>query len=87
MKIKATKKEMLLSAGKVAKRVIMNEIRRRDSLVSDSRYHLRMAMCRGCAEYRTEDGRCMECGCAMNLKTKFKFASCPIGKWNSEEQE
>ena len=24
------------------------------------------------------------CGCFMNIKTRLKFAQCPLGKWNEE---
>jgi len=25
--------------------------------------------------------RCKECGCAVNIKARFKSFSCPLGKW------
>lgn len=28
---------------------------------------------------------CIKCGCIIPLKTRFKFSSCPIGKWKEEE--
>ena len=28
-----------------------------------------------------KDGRCVECGCFMNVKTHYATAECPIGKW------
>ena len=27
------------------------------------------------------DGRCIECGCFMNVKCHYATAECPIGKW------
>ena len=28
-----------------------------------------------------KDGRCIECGCFMNVKCHYATAECPIGKW------
>ena len=27
------------------------------------------------------DGRCIECGCFMNIKVHFEHSKCPIQKW------
>ena len=27
------------------------------------------------------DGRCIECGCFMNIKVNFEHSKCPIQKW------
>jgi hypothetical protein len=58
----------------------------------------RMAKCKRCKFY-TEAGRCGTinekvkyqnknitlCGCFMNEKTQWAFASCPAGKWGAYE--
>lgn len=47
--------------------------------VSEEDQAARLAICQGCDFY---DGhRCKKCGCFMNLKTRLRSASCPIGKW------
>ena len=28
-----------------------------------------------------KDGRCIECGCFMNIKVHFNHTKCPIKKW------
>ena len=28
-----------------------------------------------------KDGRCIECGCFMNVKVHYAVAECPIGNW------
>ena len=32
-----------------------------------------------------KDGRCVECGCFMNVKTHYATAECPIDKWKKFE--
>ena len=32
-----------------------------------------------------KDGRCIECGCFMNVKTHYATAECPINKWKKYE--
>ena len=34
-----------------------------------------------------QDGRCIECGCFMNVKTHYAKAECPIGKWKKFEKK
>jgi hypothetical protein len=41
----------------------------------------RLDLCRGCEHLIKATTQCTKCGCFMNLKTKLKAASCPIGKW------
>lgn len=41
----------------------------------------RMDICLGCEHLIKLTHQCKECGCLMNLKTKLKDATCPIGKW------
>jgi hypothetical protein len=41
----------------------------------------RYAICEECPKFIPLSRQCKECGCFMNLKTKLKNATCPIGKW------
>jgi hypothetical protein len=45
--------------------------------VSEKRY----SICNSCPLFSSLTKRCNECGCFMTLKTKLKYASCPVGKW------
>jgi len=41
----------------------------------------RMLVCTSCPEYIELTSQCKKCGCIMQLKTKLKEATCPLGKW------
>ena len=41
----------------------------------------RLAICTRCNRYLADQGRCVECGCFMRVKTKLRTATCPLGKW------
>ena len=41
----------------------------------------RLEICRECEFFSQASGRCSQCGCRMALKTRFRAAECPIGKW------
>jgi hypothetical protein len=81
--IKASKVQMAAGISKAGIRVIRNKLHREGSLVTDDKWVDRLEICAECPLFR-EDGRCAECGCRMRLKSKFKFAECPIGKWKRE---
>lgn len=44
---------------------------------SENRYSL----CLQCPELLKLTKQCKKCGCFMEIKTKLKAATCPIGKW------
>jgi hypothetical protein len=39
----------------------------------------RLEICHTCPQYN--DGRCLQCGCSMQLKTRLSTAHCPLRKW------
>lgn len=41
----------------------------------------RLEICRWCEHFIPEQGRCSQCGCFMNFKTKLRSQHCPINKW------
>jgi hypothetical protein len=53
--------------------------------VSETAYEERQAICRGCDRFRSEDSRCAECGCYIDIKaarlTTPGESDCPLGKW------
>lgn len=53
----------------------------RENYISDEAVSKRMSICLECPRLVKLTHQCKECGCFMNLKTKLKTASCPLGKW------
>lgn len=45
----------------------------------------RLKICESCPELRPLK-RCGQCGCFMVIKTRLKYARCPLGKWDAVEQ-
>lgn len=41
----------------------------------------RLKICQSCDKLNKALGICKECGCIVNLKTRFAVAQCPIDKW------
>lgn len=46
----------------------------------------RLDICKSCPEFINLSTQCKKCGCIMNAKTKLPNASCPLGKWGTEEK-
>ena len=55
----------------------------------------RLEICRQCPFFKYDqvnpesgvaDGRCLKCGCFMNVKAHWAYAECPIGKWGKCEE-
>ena len=53
----------------------------RNNYIEKIKSDKRMDICLGCEHLIKLTHQCKECGCLMNLKTKLKDATCPIGKW------
>lgn len=47
----------------------------------DAEQSMRYSMCQDCPEFIKLTSQCKQCGCIMKVKTKLKYATCPIGKW------
>ena len=41
----------------------------------------RLAICKGCEFFNSQQERCGKCGCKMAVKTYLKAEKCPVGKW------
>jgi len=52
-----------------------------EAAVDDTTKAARLNTCEGCEFFIVADRRCQKCGCWMELKTAFRTATCPEGKW------
>ena len=52
-----------------------------DIMVGKFEQRRRYDICQACKHFNGKHNRCMECGCYLNVKTKFKSEECPIKKW------
>lgn len=68
-----------------AKDIATGAIRGDGVMVTEEVYKTRMDICIQCPSFRQQDKRCMQCGCFMEAKTRFKKTYCPIGKWGVVE--
>jgi len=41
----------------------------------------RFGICEQCDYFNPDTARCSKCGCYMRVKTAFRTATCPEGKW------
>ena len=64
-------------------------------MVSADKADERLRICNECPFYKYDqvnpetgvaDGRCLKCGCFMNVKAHWAYAECPIGKWGKCEE-
>lgn len=46
-------------------------------------HKIRYLICTECEHFNQTARMCKICKCFMVMKTHFKSASCPIGKWNA----
>jgi hypothetical protein len=53
----------------------------KDKYIEEAEANKRLDICKACPELIKLTHQCKRCGCLMNLKTKLKDATCPIGKW------
>lgn len=49
-------------------------------ILSDDASAARLAVCAGC-EHFTAERACRLCGCAMDVKVRWREQKCPINKW------
>lgn len=54
--------------------------------VSEEVQQERLSICRACEFYDESQGRCKECGCWLEQKTKFALDSCPLDKWVESDE-
>ena len=45
----------------------------------------RMSICKTCDWYDESQNRCKHCGCMLEHKVKFALDSCPLKKWDIDE--
>lgn len=54
-------------------------------VVSDDEYRIRLETCDTCDRRRPEDSMCLECGCYLKIKAKWRSEDCPLKKWPALE--
>ena len=54
--------------------------------VSDGLAQHRLDICKSCPHYIGLTHQCKKCGCIMNLKVKLAEASCPVFKWEAQNE-
>ena len=53
---------------------------------SKEEFKRRIHICYDCPEYRQITRQCKKCNCFLFLKAFLENSKCPLGKWNSEEE-
>jgi len=53
--------------------------------VSEEVQAARFSICESCPSLKL--GICVECGCRMKWKTSLAYASCPLHKWEAENDK
>ena len=55
-------------------------------LVSDEVHKKRLTICESCEHYDSEERRCKECGCFLDMKSRISLESGPIGAWTESNE-
>lgn len=66
---------------KAPRRVTPMHLLNKQNYVANEIADSRMQLCEQCPELIKMTKQCKKCGCFMALKTKIKFATCPLQKW------
>lgn len=53
--------------------------------VEEEKRKERFDICVSCDRYNSENKTCLECGCYVEIKTRWPQESCPLQKWGAEE--
>ena len=82
--------QMTRNLAKDSWRSLKAFMRGQKMLVASEEAVRRWEICEGCPFLKYDetnpdtgkkDGRCIHCGCFMNIKVHFKECSCPVDKW------
>jgi hypothetical protein len=52
------------------------------STIAHDVFRTRLETCDGCD--RRRDNKCLECGCYLPIKARWRVMQCPLGKWPEE---
>ena len=55
--------------------------------VTPESYATRLDICNSCEHINKKSMRCMECGCLLEHKAKWRTTECPKNKWPKEYTE
>lgn len=67
------------ASAKIATQVVSGG----DIVVSEEVRRMRILTCVHCDLFDAPSGRCTECGCFIETKSKFTTEACPLGKWEN----
>lgn len=48
-------------------------------------YEARLSICRSCDRLDAESMACLECGCRLLIKARWRSEDCPLGRWPAAE--
>ena len=51
-------------------------------VVDNAEMEKRLKLCVSCDRYNSDNKTCSECGCYVDIKTKWALESCPLKKWD-----
>ena len=74
---------LVKSIGKVLKSILTTE---EAIFASADSQKTRREICNGCDKNDREQNRCTECGCDLEMKIKFAAMTCPLQKWDLDEE-
>ena len=66
--------------------LIKNALQTGALIVSAEVQAQRLEICKVCEHYDAEQTRCKHCGCYLPAKVSFALDSCPVKKWNENEE-
>ena len=55
--------------------------------VTPEDYAVRLDICNGCEHINKQSMRCMECGCLLEHKAKWRTTDCPKKKWPKQNKD
>lgn len=61
--------------------VVKDELTGNATYVDTDEQIRRVTICDTCPRLFTLTRNCKECGCFVDLKTKYEKSTCPLGKW------
>ena len=71
---------MVKNLTETARDVLIGLYESGEIIASESIEHQRLSSCVKC-EHITDNMRCRQCGCFVQVKAQLRYGKCPIGLW------